>query len=84
MAKYLQQLRERTFVRQGGKCWWCGQPMLRPSADVPTTHVLACTAEHVTPRSRGGRDTIGNIAAAHRSCNNRGSRKPMKRHHKSG
>jgi hypothetical protein len=62
----LQQLREQAFKRQGGTCYWCDSPMLDPLSD----HPRACTAEHLQPRSRGGRDQPHNIVAACFCCNN--------------
>jgi len=30
---------------------------------------LSFTIDHITPRNRGGSDTLDNLAAAHRKCN---------------
>jgi 5-methylcytosine-specific restriction endonuclease McrA len=78
----LQLLRDRAFVRQAGKCWWCGGMMLRSPVEAPAYHPLACTAEHLTPRSKGGHTTVMNITAAHAFCNHRRHRRSRKRHHK--
>lgn len=51
---------------QDGRCYLCGEPM--PENDR--------SREHVTPRSRGGRNAA-NVLAAHEACNARkGSREP--------
>jgi 5-methylcytosine-specific restriction endonuclease McrA len=42
--------------RDGGMCWLCG----KPGAD---------SADHVLPASRGGRDALANLRAAHHRCN---------------
>jgi hypothetical protein len=52
--------------RQGWLCYWCRLPML--PADHPDSR-LRCTADHVQPRSEGGRTTAANVVAAHRLCN---------------
>lgn len=47
--------------RDGYRCCWCGG--------------RATTAEHIVPRSRGGSDDLGNLAAACLPCNaSRGNR----------
>jgi 5-methylcytosine-specific restriction endonuclease McrA len=46
----------RLELRQGGRCAYCAE--LRP-----------LEVEHVVPLSRGGRDAIGNLVMACRSCN---------------
>lgn len=38
---------------------------------------LSFTADHVIPLSRGGTDTIDNLAAAHRRCNQSRYNKPL-------
>lgn len=51
-----QQVSAYVIKRDGGVCYLCG----RPGAD---------TADHVTPKARGGADEPGNLRAAHRACN---------------
>jgi 5-methylcytosine-specific restriction endonuclease McrA len=68
-SEKLKLLRDQAFARQNGQCYWCDRLMLRPSAKVPANHGFACTAEHLIPRSHGGRDTSHNIVAACRRCN---------------
>lgn len=50
-------------LQHGTPCHLCGQPFTDP-ADPPV-------ADHLVARSLGGSDAIGNLAAAHRSCNGR-------------
>ncbi|MFJ8818196.1 HNH endonuclease [Amycolatopsis thermoflava] len=49
-----------------GPCWICGH-LIPP--DVPPNHPLEYTADHVVPRSKGGRPTLENSRPAHRRCN---------------
>lgn len=72
----IQSLRQRAFFRQAGLCCYCGVRMwLNSPAEVTVTKrakaatKLRCTAEHLQPRSEGGRDTPSNIAAACAHCN---------------
>lgn len=54
-----QQARKAVLVRDRGICWLCS----RPGAD---------TADHVVPLALGGHPyDMGNLRAAHRSCNSR-------------
>jgi 5-methylcytosine-specific restriction endonuclease McrA len=62
--------RSGTYSRDAAKvraaatiCYLCGLPFNDPN-DPPV-------ADHVVPRVYGGSDHIGNLAAAHRSCNGR-------------
>jgi 5-methylcytosine-specific restriction endonuclease McrA len=52
---------------QGGACWICGNPIDR---NLPYTHRESWTADHVTPRSKGGA-LLGELRPAHRHCNSR-------------
>ena len=67
MTSKIARLRDAAARRQGGRCCYCGQPMLPASAPGP----LRCTAEHLVARSAGGGDTAENIAAACWYCNTR-------------
>ena len=56
----------RQVARTRPACHICGQPI-----DY-TLHYLdpkAYVIDHVVPLSRGGRDDLSNVAAAHRDCN---------------
>jgi hypothetical protein len=66
-ATRLQRLRLVMIDRQRWLCYWCQLPML------PANHPdlrLRATADHIQPRSQGGRTTASNIVAAHGLCNN--------------
>jgi 5-methylcytosine-specific restriction endonuclease McrA len=45
--------------RQGGKCALCGAPLKLADAN----------NDHTVPRSKGGTGALGNLRAAHRTCN---------------
>ena len=63
---------------QRNQCCWCGRPMQNTK---PFKWDYE-TIEHLTPLSKGGTDDMGNLALAHRKCNNdRGSteREPLLR-----
>jgi len=62
MTSKIVRLRLAAANKQRGLCWYCEVPM---RADGP----LMCTAEHLLPRSEGGRDERDNIVAACRYCN---------------
>jgi 5-methylcytosine-specific restriction endonuclease McrA len=57
-------MRQRVVRRDGGICHLCGQP----GAD---------TADHLLPWSKGGRNTMDNLRAAHGECNRRRSDRPV-------
>lgn len=48
-------------------CWLCGQYI---NPDLPYTHAMAGTADHVETLATGG-DILGELRPAHRSCNSR-------------
>lgn len=59
--------RLRIFIRDRHRCQYCGQR--RAAAEL--------TLDHITPRSRGGRNAPDNLATACVACNTRkGSRTP--------
>lgn len=53
--------------RDGRTCVWCGREPWRTDL----------TAEHVYPRSRGGRTTPENLTVACRACNKRRGTRPV-------
>jgi 5-methylcytosine-specific restriction endonuclease McrA len=70
--------RKKAFDRQQGRCYYCSYPIWLADPDsFKSTHGLTkaqaklfqCTAEHLTPRSEGGSDALGNVAAACWYCN---------------
>ncbi len=78
MPKLLAQLRTHAFQAQHGRCYYCGCPMwINDIASFAHAHgltigqarLLRATAEHLTARQDGGRDSAANIAAACSFCN---------------
>ncbi len=76
--KKLQKIRNSKFGMQGGRCYYCCQPMWCGNpADFAETHGLKvartrdlqATAEHLVARSEGGTDTPENVVAACWYCN---------------
>ena len=53
-----QRRRGHALAMTGGRCWYCG-------ADLAG----ALTLDHVTPRSRGGRNALFNIVPSCGPCN---------------
>ncbi|WP_373872341.1 HNH endonuclease signature motif containing protein [Acrocarpospora phusangensis] len=63
-------------------CWLCGRPI---DLDLPVTHRMSATVDHVDPISLGG-DPLNPalLRPAHRSCNSsRGNRPPKPRRRQS-
>lgn len=54
-----KKLSAQVIKRDGGVCYYCG-------TDDPTE---VMTADHITPRSKGGTDTLDNLVCACRPCN---------------
>jgi len=80
----LPTLRQRASARQQHRCYYCNLPMWQDNADkFSVRHGISCrmarqfqcTAEHLIPRSAGGRTTRTNIVAACLHCNQTRSRK---------
>lgn len=78
MPSYLASLRHKAFVRQDYRCFYCTTPMCEhDSVHFRATYRLFqaqaefffCTAEHLKPRSEGGRDNASNVVAACYFCN---------------
>lgn len=74
------KLRSAAYLKQSGLCFYCRQPMwLAEPEEFARTHQLSirqarafrCTAEHLSPRSRGGATSRSNVAAACLCCNQR-------------
>jgi hypothetical protein len=75
--KYLKY-RLRSFVRQNGRCYYCGFPMWlgQPESFAGCASLTGgqidrfqCTAEHLLARQDGGKDTPTNIVAVCKFCN---------------
>lgn len=56
----LKEMRDRAVYRQRGLCCYCNEKF---------TDENPPTAEHVVPRSKGGRNRLTNIKAACQRCN---------------
>lgn len=56
----------RLIARDNPPCHLCGGEILW---DADHLHPLSFQADHVVPLSRGGTDTLDNLAASHRRCN---------------
>ncbi|WAB92473.1 restriction endonuclease [Pseudomonas citronellolis] len=74
----IQKIRSQAFLRQSGRCIYCGCPMWQTSSEqfahehrVTRKQALAfrCTAEHLHAQCDGGTNAPGNIAAACWFCN---------------
>lgn len=66
-----ESLRERVWVRDGGLCQLCGDPVPNlPRYDgagkIPDEYP---TLDHILPRSRGGSNDYENLQLAHWKCN---------------
>jgi 5-methylcytosine-specific restriction endonuclease McrA len=55
-GRYAQRLTTATLAAKGTRCHLCR----KPGAD---------SADHITPRSKGGGDDLANLAPAHQGCN---------------
>lgn len=74
------RIRNILWLKQGGKCCYCEQPMVRADEDVnvaASQFGIACheverrraTIEHLVRRCEGGSDIPDNLALACRRCN---------------
>ncbi len=59
--------REKLFIKQGGFCYYCLEPMVM---SVPN-HPMRGTLDHVKPRSAGGANSQDNLVLACLRCNRR-------------
>lgn len=67
MAGHTQRQWEGKFFRCGMRCFYCLKPLMLKSE----LRSEQATKDHLTPRSRGGNDLIGNIVSACFDCNQR-------------
>jgi len=63
------KLFETIFVRDGGRCVYCGVETHRLSKGLSRSPALA-TLDHVVPRSMGGPLNPANLVLACQACNN--------------
>ena len=61
---YQTKLRSFVFSRSNGKCSYCGEQ--------------ASEIDHIVPRSKGGTDSVNNLTAACRACNEKKSNLSLK------
>ena len=64
--KSIQNYLDEAFASQGGKCYLCSAKMFKTQ---DMSNRMRATADHVVPKSRGGRNYKKNIRAAHARCN---------------
>lgn len=78
MPNSLSRLRHEAAIKQGHRCYYCGQPMWEDDpTDFISTYGISkrqirfcrCTAEHLVARQNGGRNVTQNIVAACAFCN---------------
>lgn len=67
----LKTHKETLWVRQGSRCWICGEIMIRePMKNADGSHDgMHATIDHLVPQIAGGSDDISNLALAHYQCN---------------
>lgn len=63
-ALYRTKLRNFIFSRSNGKCSYCGEK--------------AVEIDHIVPRSKGGTDSVNNLTASCRACNEKKSNLSLK------
>jgi 5-methylcytosine-specific restriction endonuclease McrA len=72
MRNVAQSLLKRFFlrlvIRDGSNCTICGRP-LHLKVTLPSSYAMATTIDHIIPRSKGGKNNIGNLRLAHNKCN---------------
>lgn len=67
MAKIVESKRVRALcVKQAGRCFYC---QLTMDFSLAQPHPRAPTRDHLTPRSRGGKNTRDNVVLACYLCN---------------
>nr|DAF15281.1 MAG TPA: HNH endonuclease [Caudoviricetes sp.] len=69
----VRQLLWQAAATWGTRCAICGQPV---DMSLRYPDPLSPTVEHVTPRSRGGTDSLANLRVAHHTCNVRKGNRP--------
>lgn len=78
MTKAIKKFRSKSYYQQQGLCIYCEKPMWlddikafakQQSITTGQAKQSQCTAEHLIPKSQGGKDEQRNIAAACLFCN---------------
>lgn len=54
---------------QSNRCYLCGE-LMAPQGDLVAPDVFMQSIDHVVPRSKHGTNRLGNVALAHKGCNN--------------
>lgn len=54
---------------QNNHCYLCGQ-LMAPQGEMFAHDSKMPSLDHVVPKSRGGTNRLGNVALAHKRCNN--------------
>jgi CRISPR/Cas system Type II protein with McrA/HNH and RuvC-like nuclease domain len=67
-AKRKRQTMRRLMHRQGGRCYYCNDPI---SSEKNMRHPQRATIDHRVPRSLGGTNERINLVAACNACNGR-------------
>ncbi|SFD16161.1 HNH endonuclease [Pragia fontium] len=69
-SKYVK-LRVKAAIKQSFRCYYCNTVMWEYSISQPSkmNRLQQCTAEHLIPKSKKGRDIASNIVAACQFCN---------------
>lgn len=67
--RIIKKSRLHAHIVQGGKCFWCDRDMILFKKIKNQNHASLCTADHLLPRGKGGRDAGHNIVAACFDCN---------------
>lgn len=73
-AKNTPLLKARIYYRDKGICQLCQQPI-----DLTLTYPnpMMFSVDHITPRSKGGGHTLGNLQATHLICNTKRGNKDI-------
>ena len=78
MPKTLIKSRQNAYQSQSGCCIYCFKPMWLQTPELfaykfnltkRQVKLYQCTAEHLLPRQDGGKDSLINIVAACKYCN---------------
>ena len=64
-----KHIRKLVVARYGAECYYCRTPLAESAAEAEDANHLL-TIDHLTPRSRGGRNLLQNLRPACRHCNN--------------
>lgn len=67
----MRNWKETLWNRQNGRCWICGELMVRKAMrNADGSHDSKhATIDHLIPQNQGGSDDVDNLALAHHSCN---------------